>query len=269
MDLLNFAVFAVALTIGLLQHLLDRGNATTALAAQRWWANTVLFAAHTAAVTLFAAAIAWLTRADATPTQGVLSIGTLPIAVQIPLFLLAQSFVQYWLHRAGHQMAVLWSLHRIHHTDTTLDATTGLRHHPFESMVDYIPALGLTLILTPSAAGILGFFLLGFAFALFTHINPAWVPARLDRALSSVIMTPRLHQLHHSTWQPETDTNYGNILVIWDRIFGTYLPAPDTPRAGFALGLDTFPAQKAQDPFLLIASPFLGPDLRDGTATRD
>jgi sterol desaturase/sphingolipid hydroxylase (fatty acid hydroxylase superfamily) len=262
MDLFNIAVFAVALTIGLLQHAFDMDHGPAPQAAQRWWTNGVLFVAHTAAVTVFAAAVTWLTRADLTAAPGILGTGALPVPAQIMLLLLAQSFVQYWLHRFGHQWPVLWRLHRIHHTDTTLDATTGLRQHPFESVVDYIPFLGLALVLSPSAAAVLGFFLLTFVFAIFTHITPALVPERLDRALSAIIMTPRLHQLHHSTWQPETDTNFGNVLVIWDRLFGTFLAAKQTPRAGFATGLDEVPAPQARDPFLLLALPFLHQDLR-------
>lgn len=77
-------------------------------------------------------------------------------------------------------------------------------------------------------------------------------------------MTPRLHQLHHSTFQPETGTNYGNVQVIWDRLFGTCLAAPDSARASFALGLDEFSTAGAQDPVLLIAAPFLAPDHRAG-----
>ncbi|MFM2390644.1 MAG: hypothetical protein RLZZ437_2199, partial [Pseudomonadota bacterium] len=218
---------------------------------------------------IFAGATGWALHMDEASRQGVLAISALPVVLQVGCLLLLHSLMQYWLHRAGHQWAVLWRLHRIHHTDTMLDATTGLRHHPLESVVEYIPLLCLILILTPSAAGVLGFLALNIAFALFTHMNPACLPARLDRALAHFIMTPRLHRLHHSTWQPETDTNYGNILVIWDRLFGTFLAAPDNVRAGFLLGLDSFPAQQAQDPFALIASAFLPADPAGETAKRD
>jgi sterol desaturase/sphingolipid hydroxylase (fatty acid hydroxylase superfamily) len=157
----------------------------------------------------------------------------------------------------------LWSWHRIHHTDTQLDATTGLRHHRFESMLDYLGFLLPVLLLAPSAAAVLGYFLLSIAFAMFTHVPPGWLPEPVDRALSRVVMTPRLHRLHHSTWQPETDTNYGTVLTIRDRLFGTYLAAPAVPRPGFAVGLEEFPVTKAQDPFLQLAAPFLAADQRD------
>jgi sterol desaturase/sphingolipid hydroxylase (fatty acid hydroxylase superfamily) len=266
MDTLHVALFVVALGFGLAQHLLDDDHAPITAGVPRWWTNGVLFAADTAIVTLFAAAIVWLTSADATAGVSLLAIGSWPVPAQIGLFLIVHSFMQYWIHRAGHRVPLLWSWHRIHHSDPALDATTGLRHHPFESVLDYVAFLLPTALLAPSAAAALGYFLLHIVFAMFTHFPPAFVPKRIDRALSLVINTPSLHQLHHSSWQKETDTNYGNVLMIWDRLFGTYLAAPETQRPGFALGLKEFPRQKAQDPFLLIVSPFMRPDHRDGNA---
>jgi sterol desaturase/sphingolipid hydroxylase (fatty acid hydroxylase superfamily) len=263
MDTLNIIVFAVALTFGLAQHFLDRDHPALPHSATRWWTNGVLFVADTAVVTLFAAAIAWLTRVDTATVIAPSPITALPWTLQVAVMLMAHSFVQYWVHRAGHQIPLLWGWHRIHHTDTQLDATTGLRHHPFESMLDYLAFLLPVLLLAPSAAGVLGYFILSIAFAMFTHFPPHWLPAKWDRAISYVLMTPRLHQLHHSTWQPETDTNYGNVLNIWDRLFGTFLAPPPVPRAGFALGLEEFPVKKAQDPFLQLASPFLAADQRE------
>jgi sterol desaturase/sphingolipid hydroxylase (fatty acid hydroxylase superfamily) len=265
MDTLNIIVFVVALAFGLAQHLLDRDPAPLATNnAPRWWTNGLLFVADTACVTVFAAALTWLTTLNASSTVAPFPITALPVLVQVGLMLAMHSFVQYWVHRGGHKIPLLWGWHRIHHTDQHLDATTGLRHHPFESMLDYVAFLLPTLLLAPSAAGVLGYFVLTIAFAMFTHFPPSWLPAWLDRAMAYVFMTPRLHQLHHSTWQPETDTNYGNVLNIWDRLFGTFLAAPEMLRQGFALGLEEFPKAKAQDPFLLLASPFLAADQRDG-----
>ncbi len=264
MEMIHLAVFAIALGFGLAQHLLeDDRQPIASTGVPRWWSNSVLFAAETATVTLFAAAVTWLTRMDAPALIAPAPIASLPVAAQMAILLALHSLVQYWVHRSGHKVPFLWNWHRIHHTDTRLDATTGLRHHPFESLLDYAAFLMPTLLLGPSAGGVLAYFILTIGFAMFTHFPPAWLPARLDHALSHVIMTPRLHQLHHSTHQPETDTNYGNVLVIWDRLFGTYLPARATPRPGFRLGLDEVPAPRAQDPFLMLAAPFLPHDLRN------
>lgn len=267
MDTIHIAVFVVALCFGLAQHLLDHDRAPVTAGAQRWWTNGVLFTADIALVSVFAAAITWLTRVDTSTLIAPAPIGGLPVLSQMGALLIVSGFVQYWVHRASHQVPLLWGWHRIHHADTRLDATTGLRHHPFESMLDYGSFLVVTLALAPSAAGVLGYFILTVAFAMFTHFPPAWLPERLDRALSWLIVTPRLHQLHHSNWQRETDTNFGTLLIIWDRLFGTFLAAPSTPRTGFTLGLEEFPERKSQDPFLQLASPFMAPDHRDKVIT--
>jgi sterol desaturase/sphingolipid hydroxylase (fatty acid hydroxylase superfamily) len=256
MDWLNISVFVVALCFGLGQHVLDHDRAPIANSAPRWWTNGVLFATDTACVTIFAATLAWLTRIDPEAVLSPFALRDMPVLAQAALLLLIHSLVQYWVHRASHELPLLWRLHRVHHTDLQLDATTGLRHHPFESMLDYLGFLLVTLLLAPEAAAVLGYFLVSIAFALFTHFPVHWLPVQLDNALSTVIMTPRLHRLHHSAWHKETDTNYGNVLTFWDRLFGTYLPAPATDRAGFAIGLAEFPAHKAQDPFVMMASPF-------------
>ncbi len=264
MDALHVAILTLALALGAVQHVLDRDRLPVAVqAAPRWWTNAGLFAATTACVSLLAAAITWA-AARGTPPVPAVAIGGLPLATQVPLFLLAQSLVQYGLHRAAHAVPLLWRLHRVHHTDRDLDATTGLRHHPFEGMLDHLALLGPTLVLAPTPEVVLVSLLVGIGFALFAHLDPGWVPARLDRALRLAIVTPRMHRLHHSTWQPETDTNFGTVLTFWDRLFGTYLEPPDTPRAGFALGLDEVPRARAQDLGAMLAQPFMAADRGNG-----
>jgi sterol desaturase/sphingolipid hydroxylase (fatty acid hydroxylase superfamily) len=192
-----------------------------------------------------------------------LHIGEAAVIVQMAALLAMHSFLQYWVHRAGHQIPILWALHRIHHSDTTLDATTALRHHPLESIIDYAAIAVPILVFAPSAQGLLAYMLFLIGFSFFVHMDPALLPERLDRALARVVMTPRLHRLHHSTYQPETDTNYTNVLVIWDRLFGTFLAPTPHPRAGFRLGLDAVSPKAARDPFLQMAEPFLRADSPD------
>jgi sterol desaturase/sphingolipid hydroxylase (fatty acid hydroxylase superfamily) len=260
MDLLNVSVFLVALCFGLAQYFFERHETPVTSGVSRWWTNGLLYFTDIAVVTIFAAAIAWLVQADNTKSLALLPVRDFSVPMQMAALLLVHGFVQYWVHRAGHQIPLLWSWHRIHHTDKELDATTGLRHHPFESILDYIAFLLPTLLLSPSPAAILSYFILTIAFAMFAHFPTHWLSAPIDQALSLIIVTPRLHQLHHSTWHKETDTNYGNVLVIWDRMFGTYHAVPDKLRADFALGLDEFPRIKAEDPFHLLISPFSGPE---------
>jgi sterol desaturase/sphingolipid hydroxylase (fatty acid hydroxylase superfamily) len=259
MDLIHLAILATALAFGLIQHLLARDGRNP---ARRWWTNALLYATDIAVITLFAASVAWLTRPGAAALLPAVAITALPVLAQMAILLILHGVLQYGLHRCSHQIPRLWSWHRVHHSDPQLDATTGLRHHPFESLLDYLAFLLPVALIAPSAAGWLGYFLLNIAFALLTHMPPDLLPRKLERVLSRVVMTPGLHHLHHSDWQPETDSNYGTILVIWDQLFGTYRPLPATPRPGFALGLVEVPAPQAQDPFLMLAAPFLPQDLR-------
>ncbi|MFP6583393.1 MAG: sterol desaturase family protein [Candidatus Hydrogenedentota bacterium] len=128
---------------------------------------------------------------------------------------------QYLWHRINHWIPLLWRFHAVHHTDAELDASSGLRFHTGEIVLSSVarlailPLLGLTmtqlvvyeLILTP---------------VVFFHHSNIRLPERVDRVLRWFIVTPRMHWVHHSQLQPETDSNYASILSIWDRIFGSY-----------------------------------------------
>ncbi|WAT18978.1 sterol desaturase family protein [Aurantiacibacter sp. MUD11] len=148
-----------------------------------------------------------------------------------------QTFVLYWIHRATHAFRPLWRIHRVHHADTTLDLSTGLRHHPVEVLLTapfhyaVVIALGL-----PVWAALLTDFLM-FAGSLFKHLDIA-LPRRLERALGTIFATPALHRYHHSEKVAETDSNFGNLVIIWDRLFGTYhAPQPQGP-ARIGLGTE-------------------------------
>ena len=131
----------------------------------------------------------------------------------------------YGWHRACHAVPRLWRLHRVHHSDTHLDATTGARFHVLETslaiglLIGFMTVVGIplwvelvrTLVVNP--------------LALAQHANVTF-PAGLDRRLRSVIVTPELHRVHHSLSRAEHDRNFGQILSIWDRLFGTYAAPP-------------------------------------------
>jgi sterol desaturase/sphingolipid hydroxylase (fatty acid hydroxylase superfamily) len=256
MEIINIWVFVVAIGFGIAQHVLGRDRASLANGVRRWWTNGLIFAAQGASVTLFAAALTALTTVDTSVRISPIPITNWHLAWQVATLILVQGFLQYWLHRAEHTFALLWRWHEIHHSDKVLDATTGLRFHPLESLLEYLGFLITVMLLAPSASALIAFFMVTMAFTIFTHMDHEIIPARFDRVLAKVIVTPRLHNLHHSDWHRETDTNYGAIIVIWDRLFGTYLPAPDVQRDDFALGLKEYSQEKSVDPFLLLASPF-------------
>jgi len=127
----------------------------------------------------------------------------------------------YFIHWLEHRVRWMWKFHLIHHSDTTVDVTTGLRHHPGES-VFRAAFTALAILIVGAPVGIVLLYQsLSAVFAQLTHANIR-LPSRLDRAISLVLVTPSMHKVHHHYTRPLTDTNYGNIFSIWDRMFGTF-----------------------------------------------
>jgi sterol desaturase/sphingolipid hydroxylase (fatty acid hydroxylase superfamily) len=167
---------------------------------------------------------------------------------------LALDFFGGWLaHITEHRVYLLWKFHVVHHTDNNVDVTTGLRHHPIESVVrGLFFFLGIFVSGAPMYA-VMIFQTLLILSAAFTHANinlPKW----LDVALSYVLVSPNMHKVHHHWKQPYTDSNYGAVLSIWDRLMGTFmsLDAKD-----IRYGLDRYyPNEKDEDLFTLMKKPF-------------
>jgi sterol desaturase/sphingolipid hydroxylase (fatty acid hydroxylase superfamily) len=141
----------------------------------------------------------------------------------------------YLAHLTEHKTKLLWRFHLIHHTDTWIDTTSANRHHPGESVIRFIfTTVGVLIVGTPMWLVFL-YQSLSVVFAQFTHANIS-MPPKLDRLLSWVIVSPDMHKVHHHYVLPYTDSNYGNIFSIWDRIFGTYM---ELPRHEIVYGVDT------------------------------
>jgi sterol desaturase/sphingolipid hydroxylase (fatty acid hydroxylase superfamily) len=167
---------------------------------------------------------------------------------------LALDFSSWWVHWVMHRQPRLWKFHLIHHSDTKVDVTTGLRHHPGDSFLR-----GLFFILfiflsgTPMYA-VMIYQTLVVAFTAFTHANIS-LPVSIDKALSLLFVSPNMHKVHHHRFQPYTDTNYGAVFSIWDRLFGTFskLPLQD-----IQYGIDRYyPADKDEELITLLKKPFL------------
>lgn len=145
-----------------------------------------------------------------------------------------------WLqHRVTHRVPVLWRLHRVHHTDPELDVTTALRFHPVEIGLSLLWKASVVVLLGLTPETVIVFELLLSASAIFTHANLR-LPQGLDRRLRWLFCTPDMHRIHHSVYQPETDSNYGFFLSIWDRAFGTYRHCPIEGVEQMTLGLREF-----------------------------
>lgn len=141
----------------------------------------------------------------------------------------------YFVHWAEHRVRWMWRFHLVHHTDPNVDTTTANRHHPGESVFRFVfTTLGAVLVGAPWWT-IMAYQSLSVVLSQFNHSNinfPQW----LDDALSWVIVTPRMHRVHHHFALPQTDTNFGNIFSIWDRLFGTFTKMDN---AKIVFGIDT------------------------------
>jgi sterol desaturase/sphingolipid hydroxylase (fatty acid hydroxylase superfamily) len=132
--------------------------------------------------------------------------------------------VGYLSHRAMHMWSPMWRFHQIHHSDPFVDVTTTYRTHPVETLWRFLFALAPIWILGIPAPAVVIQRLLQATNGILEHANiRLWAP--LDRALSLIWVTPNVHKIHHSRAVSETNSNYANLLTIYDRLLGTYTPA--------------------------------------------
>ena len=159
-------------------------------------------------------------------------------------------------HVAMHKIAPLWRLHRVHHTDTEVDVTTGVRFHPLEILLSLAYKGALVIVLGAPPIAVLAFEIILNASSLFSHGNVR-LPLGVDRLLRWVVVTPDMHRVHHSIVRAETDSNYGFNLSLWDRLFGTYRPRPAAGHEGMTIGLPTFRSPGEQRLSQLLLQPLL------------
>ena len=189
----------------------------------------------------------------ATEQVGLLGMIELPVWAELVMGLMLLDFVaQYGVHYLLHKFGPLWRFHMIHHSDTHVDVTTGTRHHPG----DYVFREIFSLLAVVVGGIPFGFYMvyriLTVLCTYFTHSNIA-LPAKLDKVLSYVIVTPSMHKFHHHFEQPWTDSNFGNILSIWDRLFGTFVYG-DSNKVKY--GLDVLDNSRSEDLSYQLKMPF-------------
>ncbi len=180
-----------------------------------------------------------------------LKAGTL--ASIIITFFVLDFFVGWLVHFTEHKIPVLWRFHVIHHADNNVDVTTGLRHHPFESVLrGLFFFMAIFVAGAPMYAVMIYQTILIFATA-FTHANIS-LPRKIDKALSYFLVSPNMHKVHHHYKQPFTDSNYGAVLSIWDRFLGTFLKLEPE---NIVYGLDKYYPNEEDENFVkLMKSPF-------------
>lgn len=185
-----------------------------------------------------------------------------PLLLFLTTFILLD-FGEYIYHVMMHKVKLLWRFHLVHHSDNMVDISTTLREHPAENII----RLTFTLLWVFLSGAVFWALLLRQIIQVFTtmfaHINYR-LPEKLDNVIGLVFITPNLHQVHHHFKQPYTDSNYGDVLSIWDRMFGTFkkLPVED-----LVFGVDTHMRVEENGKFTsLIKIPFLNMPAKKGNS---
>ncbi|MFT7033676.1 MAG: sterol desaturase/sphingolipid hydroxylase (fatty acid hydroxylase superfamily) [Cyclobacteriaceae bacterium] len=184
-----------------------------------------------------AGALLWTSDFVSSNQFGLLYLIDLPLWGQLILGVMLMDFIgAYLIHWVEHKVKWMWKFHLVHHSDTNIDVTSGLRHHPGETFFRIFFTIGAVFIIGAPMWIIMLYQSLSVLSAHITHANIN-MPKPVDTALSYLFVTPLMHKVHHHYQQPLSDTNFGNIFSVWDRMFGTFALVEDL--SSLVYGVDT------------------------------
>ena len=232
----------------------------------RWSNNLAMIAVDTAIVRL---AFPLLAVGFAALAQdrgwGLLNLIAIPNWLAIAIAFFALDLAIWAQHVAFHKVPLFWRFHRMHHSDTAFDATTGVRFHPGEIALSMAYKLALVAALGAPPPAVLLFEVVLNATSMITHGNVTL--GRLDPLVRWLFVTPDMHRVHHSAQRVETDSNYGFNFSLWDRLFGTYRARPQDGHEGMTIGVERFREPREAWLDRMLWQPFArgnGPDRARG-----
>lgn len=186
---------------------------------------------------------------------GLLQLFNMPLWVFMIVGLLLLDLVgAYSIHLIEHKIKWMWKFHMVHHADTHVDTTTANRHHPGESVFRAVFTIIGVIICGAPMWLVMMYQSLSVVLTQFNHANirlPLW----LDNTLSWLVVSPNMHKVHHHYKRPQTDSNYGNIFSVWDRLLGTF---NYTPIEQIQYGLDVLDNTKDENLSFQLNIPFDG-----------
>ncbi|MDX8351062.1 sterol desaturase family protein [Cognatiyoonia sp. IB215182] len=150
------------------------------------------------------------------------------------LIVVLADITYYWEHRIAHEVRILWTQHAVHHSSRDMNIITGVRFGPFEGVWSLIAHLPLALMGFAPEAIIFG--------VIVVLAYQTWIHTELIGKLGPlewVLNTPSHHRVHHGCDDKYLDKNYGGILIVWDRLWGTFQEEEETPRYGLKRDFDT------------------------------
>jgi sterol desaturase/sphingolipid hydroxylase (fatty acid hydroxylase superfamily) len=255
---LQYAAFFGALVLfGLLERTAARRSAGPRM--PRWSASFSITVLNIIVLgALGGAGLGLLLAADyaASTGRGLLNDPAIPVWAAFVLGLLVRSFASYLVHVANHKVPWMWRVHRLHHTDLEIDISTTARFHPLEFVYSTPIMLVVVLAFGIPPLAVIVFEIVDAGLAVFNHANFR-LPAKLNRVLAWVLVTPDVHRVHHSVLSRETDSNFGVTVTWWDRICGTYRTRPTEELATMRLGLEECQDSRTTSLSWLLALPFI------------
>jgi sterol desaturase/sphingolipid hydroxylase (fatty acid hydroxylase superfamily) len=163
--------------------------------------------------------------------------------------------MRYLVHRCEHAVPLLWRFHALHHSDPDVDATTAVRHHPIEYLFASAVYWFALQVLDIPAVVVLSHGLTTFATAAVQHGNirlPEW----LERWLQPVLVTVDMHRIHHSVVFDQANLNYGAVLSVWDRLFGTFTSLSRAQHDRIVFGVRELPRRDCLKPYAMFLTPW-------------
>ena len=222
----------------------------------RWPINIGLAAFNMLFMRLLVGGIAYQSAVNAADQSwGLLHQLSLSSVWSIIFTLLILDLAIYLQHVISHKWKPLWNLHKVHHTDLEIDASTAVRFHPLEILISMVYKVACIYLIGADPWAVIVFEIILNATATFNHSNVN-IPFMVDKYLRWILITPDIHRIHHSTVQSETDSNYGFSISLWDRIFKTYVAEPEKTQLTLDIGLPTY--RRASDVGIvqLLLMPF-------------
>ena len=252
------AVLLAALGVTLLWEMWFPRRGPAAPRAARWRLNFLLMFVNMlvlyVAVPVTTVTLALIAR---NAGWGLFNQVQVPYAAALALASCSWTWRRYGQHFLMHRVPMLWRIHRVHHADPDLDVTTSLRFHPIETIVGVLTdSLTIVAFGVPALAVVLHR-LARVAASTIVHGNVR-IPARWERLLRLVLVTPDMHRVHHSVLAHEQMGNLSGGLSWWDHLFGTYVGKPASDYRTMPLGLADYSPARASSLRATLMDPFTG-----------
>lgn len=196
-----------------------------------------------------------LTLAESAQQRGWGILAALPLARPISVIagILLLDYTLYWWHYLAHRVPALWRFHQVHHLDQEMDATTALRFHFGEITISLAFRAMQIIVIGPSPLTVAVWQVFLFVCILFHHSNVR-LSLAAERILARLVVTPRLHGIHHSIVPEEVNSNWSSGLTIWDWLHSTLRTQP--PQGTLTLGVPGFVGLSEPGALKALTLPF-------------